>query len=540
MLFGHPHAGTSHDLPGALDYFVQATGGVLGDIASILQNHTIAPILVAFQPLSSVDQLLRQLRSSGLGQLKFQLGLVTSQFRAHFPLKACPQCMRDDVAHHYVAYWHRCHQLPGVWICPIHGDPLLEAQHKANGVGRFEWVLPAEAELDAPRNTIGQPIPVQENDALVRVARGALALGNRSLYQVLSPASVVHCHARALVAAGYATKTGRPRINLAIPSYLAHCAQLRVVPELAPLPATSLAAEQHLRHMLSVPRFVRHPLHQLAIISWLYPTPEIFLSECDAWTEPTIDCQAQTPSPEQRKTEISPALLNRFANAEISAREAAASAGVDIKTFLVCAAGHGLAYKRRPKKLKAERYVQLILDLETGEDKAIVAAKHGISVSTITTILRTTPGLQARWHAVRDEAAKAKARQSWLAVSEANPGINAKTLRLLEPAAFAWLYRNDRAWLQEHSVSKPREYSSPRIAWDERDAELAQLVKQAALDITNTSPDLTRISLQMLYKQLPLLRMRLGALARLPLTVQAIQQVTKARRQQGSGLLPNG
>jgi len=40
-------------------------------------------------------------------------------------LRLCPQCIKDDVDKYGFSYWHRCHQLPGVQACHIHGSTLL-------------------------------------------------------------------------------------------------------------------------------------------------------------------------------------------------------------------------------------------------------------------------------------------------------------------------------------------------------------------------------------------------------------------------------
>lgn len=538
MLFDHARSGTAHDLPGGLDRFVERTGGELGDVETILQWHTIAPVLLAFQPPEKIEHVIGQLRISSLGTLKFQLGLVTAQFRANFPLKACPACMLRDRVEHQVAYWHRAHQLPGVWICPLHGTPLLEAQCKANGVGRFQWVLPAAAELSAPQSAEGESVMATENAALAQLARCAVLLAEKPLRQPLAAEAVVHSHTAALTQAGYVTLTGKPRISLAVPSYLEHCAKLREIPELASLPATPLEAENHLRRLLSVPRFMRHPLHQLVMISWLYPNPEAFLTTCASRQASTPANQGSIQRKEQKHTAVTPTLLDCYARGEISARKASALAGVDIKTFMACAANHGLTSSRRPKKLKPDRYLGLVHDLESGVDKTVAAEKYGISTHTVTTVLRTVPGLQSRWHTQRKQAARTQARQSWLKARQAAPELSNKALRLLEPAVYAWLYRNDREWLNAHAGPRPPGIPTVRVHWDQRDIELAHLVEQAALEIAQASPR-KRISLQDLYKKLPLLRMRLDALARLPLTLQAIERITKKRSLPASPLFPD-
>ncbi|WP_174876046.1 TnsD family Tn7-like transposition protein [Vogesella oryzae] len=537
ILFGHARSGSAHDLPGGLDHFVERSGGELGDVETILQWHTIAPVLLAFQPPEKIERAINQMRTSSPGMLKFLLGLVTAQFRANFPLKACPECMAHDYEEHQVAYWHRAHQLPGVWLCPVHGSVLLEAQRKANGVGRFEWVLPASAELGPPKSEDGHSIMFTASAALARLARSAVSLAENPLRQPLAAEAVVHSHTTSLIEAGYVTRTGKPRISLAVSSYLEHCAKLREIPEFVSLPATPLEAESHLRRLLSIPRFVRHPLHQMVMISWLYPSHEAFLQSCASAQMSPPAQPVLKGHKELKSSTVSAAVLDSYARGEISARKASTLFGIDIKTFMACAASHGMTSTRRPKKLKADLYQQLVLDLESGMDKSIAAERAGISPHTVTTVLRTVPGLQSLWHSKRQEAAKTQARQSWLNARQEAPELNNKALRLLQPAVFAWLYRNDREWLQTHAGPRQPGIPKVRVRWDQRDIELAHLVEQAALEIAQAFPH-KRTTLQDLYKKLPLLRMRLGALARLPLTLQVIERVTKKLPQTSPPLFP--
>lgn len=537
VLFGHARSGTAHDLPCGLGHLVESTGGELGDVETILQWHTIAPVLLAFQPPEKIEHVIGQLRTAAPGMLKFQLGLITARFRANFPLKACPECMAFDYIEHQVAYWHRAHQLPGVWICPIHGAALLEAQCKTNGVRRFEWVLPSTAELSAPQTADGQSVMATEKTVLSKLASCAVCLAEKPLRQPLAAEAVVHSHTKALAEAGYVTLTGKPRISLAVPSYLEHCTKLREIPELASLPITPLEAENRLRRLLSIPRFVRHPLHQMVMISWLYPSPDAFLAACNAEEVSTPVRQGLKQHETLKSAAITSTVLDCYARGELSARKASSLAGVDIKTFMAHAAGRGLTNARRPKKLKPDLYLRLVQDLETGTDKTVAAERYGISPHTVTTVLRTVPGLQSLWHATRQQAAKTHARQRWLKARQEAPELNNKALRLLLPAVYAWLYRNDREWLQAHAG--PRLPCAPkvRVCWDQRDIELAHLVEQAALEIAQAEPH-KRITLQALYKKLPLLHMRLGAIARLPLTLQIIKQITKKQPHPSAPLFP--
>jgi hypothetical protein len=125
--------------------------------------------------------------------------------------------------------------------------------------------------------------------------------------------------------------------------------------------------------------------------------------------------------------------------------------GVDPATVAAWSAKAGIQPARRPKKLIEARWLSAIAMLSEGQAKADVARRTGVAEVTVTKILRAVPGLQARWHEVRHEAARAQARQAWLDVAIAAAFLGRTAARRAEPAAFAWLYRNDRAWLQQQA-----------------------------------------------------------------------------------------
>lgn len=146
-LFGSAQAGTRHDFPSGLTHFAQASSGCWGDEHQLATRHTLLKFYQPFLPDVLCGDLIQQMAGPSIAHLKFKLGLLTSRFRAHHPLKACPLCMQSDRDQFGWPYWHLSHQYPGVWVCPIHGVPLQETTQKSTGVGRFLWHLPDETTL---------------------------------------------------------------------------------------------------------------------------------------------------------------------------------------------------------------------------------------------------------------------------------------------------------------------------------------------------------------------------------------------------------
>jgi transposase len=212
----------------------------------------------------------------------------------------------------------------------------------------------------------------------------------------------------------------------------------------------------------------------------------------------------------------------------LTATAAARLLSLDVSTAMFWLAQAGHSTQRRAKVLGDERRKRLVADLLRGTDKAILARKYAVSEVTITRTLRTTPGLQAAWHAARLERARRQARARWSRLVTRHPGEGVKSLRAMAPAVFAWLYRNDGDWLANCNSQLGRKKSTPtgRVKWDERDRYLAAKIEAASstLFVEGSGRLIARWQLCQLV---PDLKPQLAHLRRLPLTARAIEIATR-------------
>jgi len=206
--------------------------------------------------------------------------------------------------------------------------------------------------------------------------------------------------------------------------------------------------------------------------------------------------------------------------------------GIDVQTAIAWGAKAGYQASRRPKTLKPIVLQELIAALKTGLDKTAAAKKFSISVTTVTRILRSEVGLQRAWHEARFNLSREQAKSSWIAATSEFPHVGIKALRNLEPAAYAWLYRNDREWLLAacDSVRLQSRPSIPeRVDWHSRDLSLSAAVIRTAAKIAAVEKS-KQVPLWRIYQVLPELKAKLTALKRLPLTKAAIKNVTGRRQ----------
>ncbi|MBX9849107.1 MAG: TniQ family protein [Rhodocyclaceae bacterium] len=143
--FDHPDAGLHHDFPHHLEQLAINTRGHLGSVQAIMAQMTAAPYFLRFKPISVERATQDAMAGTSIARLKHALGLPASPCRARLSLRACPQCMDEDLGQHGITSWRRKHQLPGSLLCSLHAVPLLKSSLRIDRRGKSKFLLPEDA-----------------------------------------------------------------------------------------------------------------------------------------------------------------------------------------------------------------------------------------------------------------------------------------------------------------------------------------------------------------------------------------------------------
>lgn len=527
-LFGHPKQGSAHDLPSRIGEFVSRTGGQLGTAHEIIYQRTLLPIYLPFLSAEELEEALAALAGTSIGSLKYKLGLTASRFGANHPLKACLTCSVKDIEEHGVAYWHLSHQWPGVVVCPVHRTPLLYSNLKATGVQRFQWVLPRRETLIQSKVDIGR------SKTVVSMAMAAIQLAKLPPNTYLEAGNVIAAYRAGLEDRGllkgasknslYGSEIGR--------QYLNHLAPLLNHPEFRGLPTTPDAAYKEVAKLSSGSCLSLHPIRHLALITWLYPDFESFLTQSlhGLGQFSSRPSSLQTTEEKLVREDERKIPFLRLVASGLTVSAASHSIGIDPITGMAWAANQGISVEKRPSLVKGEAKTIIVSALRQGASKESVAKLGSVSVASVTRLLRTEVGLQAVWHRAQTESRRSAARKKWLEVVSQNPLGGIKSIRILEPAAYAWLYRNDREWLTEQvsSLAQVKNVGGVTLNWDERDRRLSDEVRLAGLRAAKRLNG-KKVRLCHLYQEIPDLKAKISKLDRLPLTRMSIEQVLAAR-----------
>ena len=411
----------------------------------------------------------------------------------------------------------------------------MESDLKATGVERFQWHLPAAGHFRQwpadPRKAI-----LDGQTALQSLSRQVIDLTADAPDRSIQTSRLHEVYRAELVRREWVTRGGSFRMPVIAASFVDHVKHVRTVPELEALPTTADEAAIQLGRLLRPPRSGTHPLRHMVLINWLFGSAEAFWQAQASALIPPVALPITIFSPDQRSDDSNKdprreQLIGLLTVQKQSARMAARAVCIDVGTAMSWAAQAGLTVSRRPKKLVGELRQHAIDELKKGIDKAVVAANAQVSIVTITKLLLSEVGLHAAWRQAREHRARATAREVWGQLLQTHRGVGTKFLRALEPAAYAWLYRNDRAWLDSYKpdqLTLPKRSGGLHVLWDERDHSLSAEVRQA-VQVLRMGAGTRQIKLWHIYQAVPALKAKLAVLDRLPLTRRAIDQAMKSQ-----------
>lgn len=518
-----------HDLPVGVDHFVGATSGLLGDAESIIREHTILPMYLPFRTAAHADEAIRYMRGRSCENLKYRLGILTSRCGAAHPLKVCRNCIDDDRAQFGVSYWHRSHQYPGVWVCERHRVPLFRGDPPPDVPMRYGWYLPGDEQ-----STLTPAIPdvVSGDPLLYACAAAVCSLGDLAHGFHFDSPRLLATYRAALDRQGMRTARGCLRARAVASAYERFCEPLVRLPEFATVPGDPKDQGAQVCRLLRPTRGGAHPLRHVAIVLWLYSGWDTFFSAYQEQSEepgrPLMDPMVSDIPPNQFRSQSRDAFIG-LVDQGTAVTTAGRLVGIDPATAITWAAAAGIPAVRRPKKVSEEVYRELVSALWSGEDIHVLKARFSISTVTISRILRREPGLHEHWSMQRWIHTVGEHRRCWSELVQKHGHLGVKLIRGLDPALYAWLYRNDRAWLMEQTASivLPPTGNHSRIDWDSRDEHFLAEVRRVALDLDREAAPITHANI---LRRLPSLAAKLDRLDRMPRTCRALEELSSGRK----------
>lgn len=465
-----------------LDALVTNAAGDLGSLDELAFNKQVAGYFrIGLSPPERIS-LLTAMRGGASAK---QVRALMRNSLPSFQLRLCPACDENDRNEFGVAYWHLAHQLPCTAICLKHNNLLHTVEVPRSTSWLHRWVLPDQFP------TISDSAAPSTRD-LTQLADISLALINASSSAYIDMAKVSALWALATPDARMRAGELENQLWALQPIDLRGERAFRCRPadhfgeEIGLLPAVILAMEH------DVPSFLR-------------------AYEICATGIQTV--QKRRVENAQRHAVVSMVDAGRTPSA------AARAAGVDVKTAQVWVGQSGGTPDRRPRKLRGqiERTARTLL--QRGAEKQLVMRSLGLSEPTINTLLGINPSLREQWQSSRTDAATHAAKTALEKLGQAVPLAGAKVCRILEPAAYAFLYRNDREWLMTFTAGRPKPPKDLHAAskWDEISAAALRALSADA-HLLASHDHITGLDL---LDSMPQLRSQVAYLSAMPRTCRA-------------------
>lgn len=453
LLFGTNYAALLHDFPARLGELEQRTQGAIGSAREIAQHHTLLGFFLPFLDAERAEAILSGVAAGSVPDLKMRLGIPASGVGGYHPLRCCQECIENDRVTLGWPFWHVEHQAPSALVCTRHRRPLVQAWHRASPVHQREWLIPDACpapdryEIKLPNRDVHEPL-YQLADLSARLFGIEPGIWHQ--------AKLSKAYRRWAYDQGALTWSGSLRHSTLMAAIAPRFNHLHdAFRALSPMPI-ELGLETIIGSAIRNSPKPIHPLKHLTLLIAMFGDAATAIAALD---------QEEIDDPDSRREEHirgsskedtagkkvpdKEVIFLAAVKHEKSIRAAAAAADVSTGTGVRWARQHGIAFTPR-RKLMHEAVIEKIrADLKSGLDRTAVAANYGVSLASINRLLSTEHDLRDSWRSVRHEAAREKNRACLLGLIDNHPTLSVSQLRKTPGSGWTWLYRHDKAWLEE-------------------------------------------------------------------------------------------
>jgi len=488
----------------------------------LIYKHTLFPVYSPFLPVERAVQIEKAMMASSKGHIIHStIGIMASSIKAPTHLRYCPLCFREDMELKGEAYWHRVHQLPGVFICPIHEVNIIDSSvNVLSGNNKQSFVTLEESFIK-----LNKAIEVEHLLHHIAVARAyQWLLDNKP--NIIGLKGLQKKYLRELQKQGLATPAYRVRQKDLTEAFIGFYGldflnQLNCMVDYK-------QQDNWLTKIVREPRISAHPLRHILLMRFLGLTPDDFFNKNENFypfgKAPWLCFNKASMHYMQEvitKCEISRGYKTK----------------APVGTFK-CSCG--FIYSRRgPDTCVEDRYRigtiknfghvwegELIRIRDEGMSVGQMAKHLKVDQKTIKRYLEKNENVEA---VVDDEMGFGDVlndyRSKLIELKENNLDKSKTELRKLSPGLFTWLYRHDNDWLMNNSPAPAKKkYVNNQVDWTERDWQLAQITLKVINSIKNNSDKPLRITISLIGRKTGKLSLLQKHIDKLPQTKKLLDK----------------
>ena len=530
------------DLPSGLDNLVQNLSPLSSiTVESLIQQHTLYPFYAPFLPPKRARKIETSMKANYGGNIHTRTGIMASAITTPQYLRFCPDCLQDDLNKYGETYWHRLHQTPGVLFCPTHKISLQDSKILFQGLNKHKYHAANHENCSAEAKDL--IYSVENAEKLITLAQDISHLLDNT-YPSRTLDWFTRRYQTLLIEKGYANAIGRVQQKRLIDDFVMFYGEdfLKTIDSMVIYEDES----NWLSQITKKHRKGFHPTRHLLLIGFLTKSVDTFFQNnkqyrpfgrspwlclnaaADHYLQPVITDLKVSHCLENKKplgTFTCSCGMIYSRSGEDRTEEDKLRIGRVITygkvwenklTELVEVKKLGLRATARELRVDTntiKRYVSL-LDLTPAWTK-------GNSSKLNKKVQETVKNLPDREKLTKEK------KDQWLTLQQENPELSKTEIRKLAPNIYAWLYRRDRAWLNENSpkLKKPKS-SVDKVDWIVRDREILDQVQSTVnkLRIVNKP---VRITVSKIGTTIGLKALLEKHLDKLPQTKAYLESVTE-------------
>jgi hypothetical protein len=469
-------------------------------------------------------------------------GIMASSITMPRYFRFCSNCLEEDLQNYGEAYWHRLHQTPGVLVCPVHAVTLQDSMVPIQSFNKHEYHA---ASLDDCPIASNQPIYSSNTLEKFRLLAQDISWLMNSKLAAKEPDWFRRRYVALLIEKGLATATGRVQQKKLLDNFLFFYGR-----EMLEALDSMVDYEEEHNWVFGIVRKHRksfHPVRHLLMIRFLAGSiEEIFNIDYDY--KPFGDAPwlcLNAAADHYLQPVVTAVAISRCCDTKKPVGTFRCSCGM-----IYCRTGPDETEddQYRIGKIKAygQEWEQKLKELVEVQQLGLRATARQLKVDAKTVnryALRLK--LDTSWQSSHNNApvpsqeqpeddvsstgeSGSRHREKWLTLQLEHPEASKTTLRQMAPATYAWLYKNDRDWLNQNSPTLRVPVSSNhRVDWHERDKLVLAQVQDVVQLLLNAQKPI-RLTIGRIGKTLDLQALLEQHLAQMPLTKAYLESVTES------------
>ncbi len=493
----------------------------------IIEKHTMYPFYTVFLPIEKAQSIYDSMISDDGKKIYMQSGIMASLIPQNRYLKYCSACSKEDVATFGELYWHRLHQLPGNLICSKHELWLESSTVPITHSNKHAFILPTTSNCDLTKGRKANEDFFQQLKKIIHQAEH-LFIGR---FENQSFSYFTGFYRHHLIEKGFANFKGRVKQKELYEAFynfysneLLNCLYIKV------------GEPQWIANFSRKHRKSFNPYYHLLMLNFLSLNVDSVFEETsfenNPFGHPNWPClnalclnykENVIKDVRIRRCEKTKNPIGRFTcpNCGFSYTRKGKDQNKDDRYKYTRIMDFGFIWKNELQSLLNER-------LSYRE----IARRLAVDTNTVTKYEKIINGeSDSKKEVHKDNDLVNKRRSEWLQLQRNYPEFSKTKLREENPALYAFLYRNDRGWLNSNSPKSGKvESVNNRINWIKRDKEILKRVQKVAREIRDSGDKPVRITVKTLGDGIGERALLEKHLDKMPETKVFIEQVAESKQ----------